>query len=66
MGCACGFGNLKRNASTQLAVYQTARQDREVLSELRERQRHAYQLNQKRQEQKTLDDLFLARTRTRD
>ena len=50
----------------QMAVYQTARQDREVLSELRERQRHAYQLNQRRQEQKTLDDLFLARTRARD
>ncbi len=57
---------LETQRLAQLAVYQTARQDREVLSELRERQRHAYQLNQKRQEQKTLDDLFLARTRARD
>ena len=57
---------LEAQRLAQLAVYQTARQDREVLSELRERQRHAYQLNQKRQEQKTLDDLFLARTRARD
>jgi len=46
---------------TQLAIYQTAHRDREVLSELREQQRHTHQLEQRRQEQKTLDDLFLAR-----
>ena len=57
---------LETQRLTQLGVYQTARQDRQVLSELRERQRHAYQLQQKRQEQKTLDDLFLTRTRARD
>ena len=57
---------LEAQRLAQLAVYQTARQEREVLSELRERQRHAYQLNQKRQEQRTLDELFRARTRTRD
>lgn len=45
----------------QLAIYQTAHQDRQILSELREQQRRAYQLDQRRQEQKTLDDLFLAR-----
>ena len=61
MGCALGCGNWKLNASTQLAIYQTAHQDRQVLSELREQQRRAYQLDQRRQEQKTLDDLFLAR-----
>jgi flagellar export protein FliJ len=49
----------------QLAVYQTARQDREVLSEFRGHQRYAYQLQQKRQEQKTLDEMFLARSRGR-
>ena len=47
----------------QLAVYQSAHQDREVLSELREQQRKAYELDQKRQEQKMLDDLFLARSK---
>ena len=57
---------LETQRLTQLGVYQTARQDRQVLSELRERQRHAYQLQQKRQEQKTLDDLYLTRTRVRD
>jgi len=50
----------------QLAVYQAAHQDREVLSELRKRQRQAHQLNQKRQEQRTLDDLFLVRGKGRD
>lgn len=47
----------------QLAVYQTARQDRQVLTDLRGQQRRRYQLEQKRQEQKTLDDLFLARAK---
>jgi flagellar export protein FliJ len=47
----------------QLSVYQTARQNRQVLTELREQQRHRHQLEQKRQEQKMLDDLFLARAR---
>jgi len=50
----------------QLAIYQTAHQDRQVLSELREQQRRVYQLNQRRQEQKMLDDLFLARRRPGD
>jgi len=57
---------LETQRLTQLGVYQAARQDRQVLSELRERHRRAYQLQQKRQEQKTLDDLFLTRTRARD
>ncbi len=45
----------------QMAIYQAARQERQVLSELHERQRQAHQLEQRRQEQKMLDDLFLAR-----
>ena len=57
---------LETQRLTQLGVYQIARQDRQVLSEIRERQRHAYQLQQKRQEQKTLDDLYLTCTRARD
>jgi flagellar export protein FliJ len=50
----------------QLAIYQTARQGREVLTELRKRQRQSYQIEQRRQEQKTLDDLFLSRTTDRN
>jgi flagellar export protein FliJ len=50
----------------QLAVYQAAHQDRQVLSELREQQQRAYALNQNRQEQKMLDDIFLARWKDGD
>lgn len=50
----------------QLAIYQTARQDREVLSELRKRHRQSYHLEQKRQEQRMLDDSFLARGKPRN
>ena len=45
----------------QLAIYQKAHQDREVLSGLREQRLHAYDLDQRRQEQRILDELFLAR-----
>jgi flagellar FliJ protein len=45
----------------QLAIYQRAHQDRQVLSELREQQLGSYGLDQRRQEQKMLDDMFLAR-----
>jgi flagellar export protein FliJ len=47
----------------QLAIYQSAHRDREVLSELRHHQKQAHELEQRRQEQKTLDDLFLARSK---
>lgn len=50
----------------QLAVYQNARQDREVLTELRKRQRQAHQMEERRREQKTLDNLFLARAKERN
>jgi flagellar export protein FliJ len=45
----------------QLAIYRTAHQERGILSELRDQQRNSYQSEQRRQEQKMLDDLFLAR-----
>jgi flagellar biosynthesis chaperone FliJ len=45
----------------QMAIYQSAHQDRQVLSELREQQLRAYGVDQRRQEQKMLDDMFLAR-----
>ncbi len=58
--------HLELQRVNQLAVYQTARQDRQVLTELREQQRHRHQFVQKRQEQKTLDELFLARSKERN
>ena len=50
----------------QLAIYQSAHQDRQVLSELREQQQRSYGLDQRRQEQKMLDDMFLARWKDGD
>jgi flagellar export protein FliJ len=49
----------------QLAIYKSAHQDREILSELRDQQRRTHELEQTRQEQKMLDDLFLARSKPR-
>jgi flagellar export protein FliJ len=57
---------LETQRLAQLAVYQTARQERQVLSELREQHHRTYQLEQKRKDQRTLDALFLTRSRRRD
>jgi len=55
------LAQLESKQIKQMAVYQAARQDRQVLSELRDRKQRAHVLDQRRQEQKTLDDLFLSR-----
>lgn len=47
----------------QLAVYQAARQKREILQGLRERQETAYQVDAAHREQQSLDDSFLLRHR---
>lgn len=44
----------------QLMILQSARRDRELLSKLREGRHRSYVREQLRQEQKMLDDLFLA------
>jgi flagellar export protein FliJ len=55
------LGQLENKQIKQMAVYRAARQDRQVLSELRDRKQRAHVLDQRRQEQKTLDGLFLSR-----
>lgn len=45
----------------QLSVYQKVQQGRQVLSEVRKRQQNFYEIEQRRREQKTLDEIFLAR-----
>ena len=52
---------LESKRLAQLAVYQAAQRGREVLSEVRKRQHHSYETEQRRREQKTLDELFLVR-----
>jgi flagellar export protein FliJ len=49
----------------QMTVYRSAHQDRQVLSELREQQQRSYGVEQRRQEQKMLDDMFLSRWQDR-
>lgn len=57
---------LERKRVEQLEIYRKAQQNQRILSEIRQQQRHSYDRDQRRQEQKTLDDLFLQRTRDRD
>ena len=45
----------------QILVYQAAHRDREVLSRMRQQQQQAFASSLARQEQKSLDDLFLSR-----
>jgi len=52
---------LDKKRESQLAVLRAAQQDCEVLDEVRKQKHDAYQLDQNRREQKTLDDLFLSR-----
>jgi flagellar export protein FliJ len=52
---------LRVNLQQHLKTYQTARQKREVLDELRNRQKNSYERDQARRQQKAVDDLTLAR-----
>jgi flagellar export protein FliJ len=52
----------ERQRSEQLAEYQKARQKREILEGLRERQRFAYDLDLARREQQRTDEAFLIRS----
>jgi len=52
---------LKADNERQLKVCQAARRDREILTEIRDRQLEAHDVQQGRQEQKVLDDVFISR-----
>jgi flagellar biosynthesis chaperone FliJ len=45
----------------QLAVYEAARRGREILTDMRERKRTAYDIDLSKREQKILDDNYIAR-----
>jgi flagellar export protein FliJ len=53
--------DIKRAA--QLAILRAARQNREVLDEMRKQKHTTYQREQNRREQKDMDDLFLAKSK---
>lgn len=57
---------LRASRDQQLRIYQAARRETQVLENLRERQEERYTQAEKRDEQKVLDDLFLARRRNYD
>ena len=52
---------LEQARDGQLIVYEAARRDREMLTDMREKKRTAYDADMSRREQKTLDDNYNAR-----
>ncbi len=55
------LGRFEALQEKQIKIYRAAHQDRELLSSMREEQQEAYLAEQGRQQQKSLDDLFIAR-----
>ena len=58
-----GLESAERRRLAQLAVYQAARQKREILEGLRDRQATVYRMGAAHREQQSLDDSFLLRYR---
>ncbi len=55
------LAKLRNDREVQLKKYEAARRDREMLSDMRQKQLQEYELEASRQEQKVLDDVFLNR-----
>lgn len=55
------LAKLRADREVQLKKYEAARRDREMLTDMRERQLEQYELESARQDQKVLDDVFLNR-----
>jgi flagellar export protein FliJ len=58
---AAQIQELEQARDRQLIVYETARRDREILADMRERKRTAYDIDLSKREQKILDDNYIAR-----
>ena len=52
---------LEQARDEQLIIYEAARRDREMLTDMREKKRTAYDSDMSKREQKTLDDNYIAR-----
>jgi flagellar export protein FliJ len=52
---------LEEARDEQLAVYEAARRNREMLTDMREKKRTAYEIEMNKREQKTLDDNYISR-----
>ncbi len=55
------LGALEQQREAQMQIYQAAHRDREMLTEMFNRQQDAYERESVRTEQKQLDDIFIAR-----
>lgn len=58
---AAQIQELEQARDRQLAVYEAARRGREILTDMRERKRTAYDIDLSKREQKILDDNYIAR-----
>jgi flagellar export protein FliJ len=58
---AAHIQELEQARDRQLIVYEAAHRDREILTEMRERKRTAYDIDSSKREQKILDDNYIAR-----
>ncbi len=52
---------LEQARDEQLIIYDAARRDREMLTDMREKKRSAYESDMNKREQSTLDDNYIAR-----
>ncbi len=52
---------LEQEREKQMQVYRAAHRDREMLSDMRQKQKDIYERERLRDEQKQLDDIFMAR-----
>ena len=52
---------LEEARDKQLAIYEAARRNREMLTDMREKRRTAYDVEMNKREQKTLDDNYISR-----
>jgi flagellar FliJ protein len=55
------LATLKKQSEEQMKIYQAARVNRRMLTDLEKQQREAWEQNQHRVEQKRMDDVFTAR-----
>jgi len=59
--CEEQIKHLEEQRDKQLLVYEKAHRDREMLTDMRDQSLSAYQFGRTREEQKNLDDIFIAR-----
>ncbi len=59
--CEVQLQKLEAERDVQVTIYESARRDREMLSDMREEKRMAYEAEATKREQRILDDTYIAR-----